>query len=90
MSFSGNLLAQEGGGILGGGESWEEPEGVGGGMLRGGPKEYNDLEFNGFGNQPFGVPPTDYAPLGSGVFMLVAAGVGYALVKSRKSETLKK
>ena len=37
----------------------------------------------GTGNQGFGENP---APLGSGVLMLVAAGAGYAVIKSKKSD----
>lgn len=46
----------------------------------------NRLE--GSGNQPFGVEPTDYAPLGSGVLMLMATGLGYAVVKSKKRKRI--
>lgn len=38
----------------------------------------------GMGNQGFGQDPS--APLGSGVLMLVAAGAGYAVIKSKKSD----
>jgi len=40
----------------------------------------------GVGNQGFGQTPQDTAPLGSGVVMLIAAGAGYALLKSKKSK----
>ncbi len=89
LSMPASLFAQQGGGGLLGGGDVDGSEEPGGGMLRGGHL-VSDNELYGYGNQPFGVKPTNYAPLGSGVFMLVAAGVGYALVKSKKSDTLNK
>lgn len=51
------------------------------GMMGRGPSEYETGV--GTGNQGFGENP---APLGSGVLMLVAAGAGYAVIKSKKSD----
>ena len=39
----------------------------------------------GVGNQGFGQVPNP-VPMGSGVAMLIAAGAGYALLKSKKSK----
>ena len=39
----------------------------------------------GLGNQGFNQDPQP-APLGSGVFMLIAAGAGYAVLKNKKSK----
>lgn len=51
------------------------------GMMGRGTSESPDY---GMGNQGFGQTPD--APLGSGVLMLVAAGAGYAVIKSKKSD----
>ena len=83
LSLPVNLFAQQEGGMMGYGES----EGNDGrpmeGLLKGGSISYTNVEYP-YGNQPFGVEPNDYAPLGSGVLVLMAAGVGYAVVKSKK------
>lgn len=45
------------------------------------------VSSNGLGNQAFDVDPDpNYSPVGSGVALLMAAGVGYALLKSKKSK----
>jgi len=90
LSMPASLFAQQGGGGLLGGGDVDGSEEPGGGMLRGGPYAIvSDGDLYGYWNQPFGVEANNYTPLGSGVIMLVAAGVGYALAKSKKSDTLK-
>ena len=42
-----------------------------------------NLSNDGMGNQGFNQEPN--APLGSGVLMLIVAGAGYAVVKSKKN-----
>ena len=79
MALPLNSFAQEKRGLFGSSNSAEsKPTGsmLGGGGLR-------DVQPTvGPGNQPFGVDPT--APLGSGAAMLIAAGAGYALLKSKR------
>ena len=83
LSLPVSLSAQKNGGILKDYDNSQKDPSLGmmnrGSVLVGKPK-------TNVGNQPFGVDPTPYAPLGSGAVLLVVAGVGYALVKSRKSE----
>ena len=55
------------------------------GMLGNGTKGTYTGYSAGVGNQGFGQDPQT-APLGSGVAMLIAAGAGYALLKSKKSK----
>ena len=55
------------------------------GKANGGSTRYqNTPVLNGAGNQPFGIDPA--APLGSGVVMLIAAGAGYAVLKSKQAK----
>ena len=83
LSLPVNLSAQEqGGGLFGLGEKDVEQQREG--LLRGGSIVYSSGAYNNLGNQPFGVEPNNYAPLHGGLFILLAAGAGYALVKSRR------
>ena len=88
MLLSTNLSAQEQGrpGGLFGGPSSIPSNGM---MGRGSGSALGDLTGQGFGGtngditgQTFG----DDAPLGSGLFVLLAAGAGYATMKSRKKQ----
>lgn len=55
------------------------------GKANGGSTRYqNTPVLNGASNQPFGIDPQ--APLGSGVVMLIAAGAGYAVLKSKQAK----
>ena len=54
------------------------------GMLNNTNRATYTPSVTGAGNQPFGIEPE--APLGSGVLMLIAAGAGYAVLKSKKSK----
>lgn len=83
MALPLNSFAQEKRGLFGSSNSAEsKPTSMlGGGGLRG-TSEIGTNPGNQPGNQPFGVDPQ--APLGSGVAMLIAAGAGYALLKSKK------
>ena len=88
LSLSGNMFAQSDRGVFGRGDAWEETQERG--MLGRGPNtnyaiSTDDDGENLFGNQPFGVTPTNHAPLGNSMLVLIAAGVGYAFAKSKKS-----
>ena len=90
LSYPTNSFAQEiGGGVLGYGEK-DVSVNKEGGLLRGGTVIYADanVDNNNYGNQPFGVNPTDYVPLGDGWLVLIAMGVGYVLLKLRKKKTI--
>lgn len=81
MALPLNSFAQEKRGLFGSSNSAESKPTS---MLGGGSGTRNVQEV-GTGNQGFGQDPNP-APLGSGVAMLIAAGVGYALLKSKKSK----
>ena len=62
-------------------------------------RSYDDNEsrdINGIGNQTFGqstggpYSPSTVVPLGSGLIILMTAGAGYALVKRKRSNNMKK
>lgn len=78
------VAAQQGGGLFGRGDSQEEKEV----MLRGNDR---DGVFN-VGNEPFGAAGSHIgnepfgAPIGGGIALLVAAGIGYAAFKSKKDK----
>lgn len=58
-----------------------EEESVGRGLLGKGGGPHGTT-----GNQTFGLDLTEnYSPVGSGAFLLIAAGVGYALLKTKKT-----
>lgn len=79
MALPLNSFAQEKRGLFGSSNSAEsKPTSM---LGTNGTRGMTD-EGIGLGNQPFGVDPQ--APLGSGVAMLIAAGAGYALLKSKK------
>ena len=85
MALPLNSFAQEKRGLFGSSnEANKETTGgmLGGGGLRG-TSNIGTNPGNQPGNQPFGIDPTT-APLGSGVAMLIAAGAGYALLKSKR------
>lgn len=68
-----NLNAQSGGGLFG----------------RGDQPEYSNCESGGMewsGGGMTAQDPTQEAPLGSGLMLLVAAGAGYAIVKSKNGK----
>lgn len=81
------LFAQQGSGFFGGGKKDEKSKKSeeNGFFGKGSSIIYLENPGNNFSNQPFGVGH-DYVPLGSGVCMLIAAGVGYALAKSKKKK----
>ena len=82
MALPLNSFAQEKRGLFGSSNSADsKPTSM---LGAGGMRASTDVTFDPLnpGNQPFGVDPQ--APLGSGVAMLIAAGAGYALLKSKK------
>lgn len=78
MALPLNSFAQEKRGLFGSSNSADSKPTS---MLGGGSGTRNVQEV-GTGNQGFNQDP---APLGSGVAMLIAAGAGYAILKSKKS-----
>lgn len=82
--LSSTAMAQQGGGVFGRGDSQTER----GGMLRGNNR---DGVFN-VGNEPFGATGSQIGnepfgtPIGGGIALLVAAGIGYAAFKSKQNK----
>jgi hypothetical protein len=83
------MASAQGGGVFQLGTK-PETEGNSGLMGRAGVTAEGDITGQGFGatngditGQTFG----DDAPLGSGLFVLLAAGAGYATMKSRKKQS---
>ena len=63
--------------------------GGGDSFFKGGADSYDNRD-GGFSNQTFGSEnggpqsPTDIVPVGSGLFIMLAAGAGYAILKKKE------
>ena len=98
---AGNLNAQTGGGLFGrGAESWTDASnesfmrasgGIGTGFKIG-VEQFGGSEGGGTGGFNIGTEQfgDDEAPLGSGLFIMAAAGAAYAFSKKRKKQEVRR